>query len=151
RTDKFDRYVSALVYMPREHYTSELREVAGNILKAAYDGRVSAFYPHLGDGALVRVHFIIGRNPGKRPDVNVVDLEARIVQATRTWRDMLHEALVGERGEDRAHTALHRFGDAFSVAYRAQFSAEEALADIAHIEQLGEFPDVGIMAYRRSG
>jgi glutamate dehydrogenase len=148
RHDKFDRFVSALVFVPRERYSSDLRERIGGILKDAFDGRVSAFYPLLGDSPLVRVHFIIGRNAGPMPQVDIQALESRIVAAARTWRDGLHDVLVLTRGEEMAHRLLPRYGEAFSLAYRETFSPELALADIDEIEGLRDFPDVAILVYR---
>jgi glutamate dehydrogenase len=67
RFDRFDRYVSALVYVPRERYSGAAREKIHGILAHAFDGRKSAATPMLDDEALARVHYIIGRNPGVRP------------------------------------------------------------------------------------
>jgi glutamate dehydrogenase len=67
RIDRFDNFVSILVYVPRERYSSEVREKIGLYLAKTYDGRVSAYYPSFPEGELVRVHFIIGRRSD--PDV----------------------------------------------------------------------------------
>ena len=69
RIDHFDRFVSVIVYVPREQYDSDVREKIGNYLKTVYDGRVSAYYPAFPEGGLARVHFIIGRYGGKTPRV----------------------------------------------------------------------------------
>ncbi|HUH49418.1 MAG TPA: NAD-glutamate dehydrogenase, partial [Mycoplana sp.] len=61
RIDHFDRFVSVIVYVPREQYDSDVREKIGAYLKTVYDGRVSAYYPAFPEGGLARVHFIIGR------------------------------------------------------------------------------------------
>src|SRR5215470_9134134 len=60
RRDRFDRFVSVLVYVPRERFGSGVRKAIGDYLADAYKGRVSAFYPFFPEGPLVRVHFIIG-------------------------------------------------------------------------------------------
>src|SRR5690606_2761952 len=61
RVDQFDRFVSVIVFVPRDRYDSEVRERIGAYLKTAFDGRVSAYYPAFPEGTLARVHFIIGR------------------------------------------------------------------------------------------
>ncbi len=70
RLDRFDNFVSVLVYLPRDGYDSELRERIGAFLAERYAGHVSAYYPFFPEGELVRVHFIIGRagGPTPRPD-----------------------------------------------------------------------------------
>src|SRR6185295_13473601 len=57
--DRFDRFVSVLVFVPRERYDSNTRQLIGEYLAEAYNGRVSAFRPFFPEGPLTRVHFII--------------------------------------------------------------------------------------------
>src|SRR5204862_2204355 len=61
RRDRFDRFVSVLVFVPRERFDSTTRLAIGSHLATAFKGRVSAFYPFFPEGPLVRVHFIIRR------------------------------------------------------------------------------------------
>ena len=61
-----------------------------------------------------------------------------LVAATRSWADDLEEALVEELGEERGDELFRRYGDAFPAAYRADWVARSALADIVHIEELTE-------------
>src|SRR4029078_2043111 len=68
RGDRFDRFVSALVYVPRERYSGQVRAQIGEYLAGAFQGHVSAYYPYIHDAPLTRVHFIIGRNSGPTPD-----------------------------------------------------------------------------------
>ena len=65
RRDRFDRFVSVIVYVPRDRYDSKVRAAIGNYLANAFNGHVSAYYPFFPEGPLVRVHFIIGRNRGR--------------------------------------------------------------------------------------
>ena len=94
RRDRFDRFVSVLVYVPRERYDSQIRAKIGAYLANAFIGRVSAFYPYFPDeGPLVRVHFIIGRSGGPTPDIEGTTLEREVEGIIRTWSDGLSEAL----------------------------------------------------------
>src|SRR6185369_10831900 len=61
RHDRFDRFVSVLIYVPRERYNSQVRSGIGAYLAKAYRGEVAAFYPFFPEGPLTRVHFIIRR------------------------------------------------------------------------------------------
>ena len=58
RYDRFDRFVSVLVYVPRDRYDSQIRAKIGDYLATAFNGQVSAFYPFFPEGPLVRVHYI---------------------------------------------------------------------------------------------
>src|SRR5690606_5157443 len=50
RIDHFDRFVSLIVYVPREDYNSTVREKIGDFFKTVYDGHVSAYYPAFPEG-----------------------------------------------------------------------------------------------------
>ena len=102
RRDRFDRFVSVLVFVPRDRYTSDLRERIGDALAEIYDGRVSAFFPDFSLTHLTRVQFIIGRNPGKGPDPSQSEIEARIRAIVRTFDDDLAETLNAAHPVERA-------------------------------------------------
>ncbi len=135
RRDAFDRFISALVYVPRDRFNTELRDRFHTILARAYAGRKSAFYVLLADdSALVRCHFIVGLTPGSVPDVRVEDVEAELVEAGRGFADRLKDALVSAEGEERGLARLRRYQAAFPAAYREHFTPEQAVADIAAVE-----------------
>ncbi len=129
RKDEFERFISALVYVPRDRYTFELRERLGKILEQELGGEVTAFYTQVGDAALARVHFIVRTTPGQLREVNVREVEARLAAAARTWREDLREQLVAARGEEAGLQQLATWEEAFPAVYRDRFDAREALAD----------------------
>ncbi|MEW5962641.1 MAG: NAD-glutamate dehydrogenase [Pseudomonadota bacterium] len=135
RIDRFDRFVSVLVFLPRDGYTTATRETIGRILAEAYHGRVSAYQPFFTAGPLVRVHFIIGRYEGTTPEIQTRDLERRIREATRTWEDRLAAAIASREGDTSPLVARH--ARAFPAGYAETFSPERALEDIDRIERLG--------------
>ncbi len=135
RRDAFDRFISALVYVPRDRFNTELRDRFHAILAKAYAGRKSAFYVQLSDdSALVRCHFIVGLTPGAVPDVRVEDVEAELVEAGRGFADRLKDALIAAEGEEKGLARLRRYQAAFPAAYREHFTPEQAVGDIALVE-----------------
>jgi glutamate dehydrogenase len=136
RFDRFDRFVSALVYVPRERYNTTVRQRIHGILARAFNGRETAAHPMLDEEALARVHFIIGRAEGPRPDADVRELESDIRNAIRTWEDQFCDALAIENGEARASILSRRYLTAFSTGYREEFGPAEAVDDIMHIESV---------------
>ncbi len=136
RKDKFDRFVSVLVYVPRERYNSNTREQIGAYLATTFNGRVSAFYPFFPDGPLARVHFIIGRDEGPTPDIDRAELEAAVVQIVRNWTDELGVALQAGFESGRAFELERNYREAFSAAYREAFTPEAAVKDIRILESL---------------
>ena len=149
RKDPFDRFVSVLLYVPRDRYDSGVRARAGAILAEAFGGRMSAYYPNFSEAPLARVLYIIGVTPGahRQPDLHAV--EAEIAQSARTWEDRF-EAAARDGGVAVGQVAdvLSRYAGAFPAGYRDQFDAAEALADLAVIESLKPGEAVRIRAYR---
>ncbi len=147
RVDRFDRFVSALIFVPRDRYTSQVRERIGALLSTAYQGRVVAFYPYFPtDGALVRVQFIVGRYSGATPEVDIAGLERAIAEIVRTWSDRL-AGVIAAQG-DAAQALEAKYATAFSAGYAETFTPQRALEDINRIERLSDGTPVAIDFYR---
>ncbi len=138
RIDKFDRFVSTLVFVPRERYSTGMRMKIGEWLAEQYQGRVSAWYVAYPEGPLARVHFIIGRSEGDTPDIAQEVLEEGVAGIVRTWTDAFRSAVRASQDSVRSALLLSRYGDAFTGAYREAFSGEAALDDAVMMESLGE-------------
>ncbi len=149
RVDRFDRFVSILVYVPRDRFSTTVRERIGAYLAEQFTGVVSAFYPTFTEAPLVRVHFIIGRHDGVTPEIDEAVLEAHVANIARTWTDQLGEVL--GQAADVPRTHLQRYAQAFSAGYTEAFTVERALEDIQRIERLGPVRAVAIDFYRAAG
>ena len=148
RVDRFDRFVSILVYVPKDRYDSEVRRKIGAWLAQTYAGRVSAAYPSYPEGPLARTHFIIGRDEGRTPEVERTTLETGIAAIVRTWADQLREATVGDLA---AAGLIQRYADGFNAAYREAFNVEAALRDMRVIDRLSPERPRLVDLYRASG
>ncbi|MFK0689283.1 NAD-glutamate dehydrogenase [Mesorhizobium sp. IMUNJ 23033] len=146
RADQFDRFVSILVFVPRDRYDSVVREKVGTYLKTVFEGRLSAYYPAFPEGGLARVHFIIGRSGGKTPKVEQAAIEAAIRDIVRTWDDALRET-AAETGTEAALTAI---AARFSESYRDSFPPAVALADAGSIARISAANPIAIDYYRHA-
>jgi len=146
RVDQFDRFVSILVFVPRDRYDSIVRERIGQYLKTVFEGRLSAYYPAFPEGALARVHFIIGRSGGKTPKVDQSTLEAAIRDIVRTWEDGLREAAA----DSGAEAEMARIAKLFPESYRNSFTPAEALVDARRIASISAENPIAIDYYRHS-
>ncbi|NIX75341.1 NAD-glutamate dehydrogenase [Microvirga terricola] len=151
RVDEFDRFVSVLVFVPKDRYDTNIRRRIGEFLASTYEGRVSASYPTYPEGPLSRTHFIIGRDEGKTPQVSRDTLEKGISGIVRTWADALRDQLDATVGGQRARALAARYADAFSAAYREAFGAEQAIVDVGILEQLSDSRPRAVDLYRREG
>ncbi len=144
RFDRFDRFVSVLVFIPRERYDSAIRARIGDYLARAFIGRVSAFYPFFSEGPLVRVHFIMGRSGGSAPHVARATLEHEVRTIVRTWTDGLSEALSLAHEPHAAHELFVRYRDAFSLSFHDFYPPTAAAADIRVLDGLTEQRPLGV-------
>ena len=151
RRDRFDRYVSVLVYVPRERYDSDVRKAIGEYLAEVYKGRVSAFHPFFPEGPLVRVHFIIAVSPGDVPNPDRTSLERAVEAIVRTWTDKLGEELARSYDPVRARALLERYRGAFSDGYRENYSPAETVGEIRIMEGLSPGRPLGVDFHRRAG
>lgn len=150
RPDKFDRFVSVLVYVARDHYTSEVREKIGAYLAERFDGRISANYPYFPEGMMTRVHYIIGRNENPLRGFDTAEVEAEVHEIIRTWKDKFFDELDNNSLGLIARELLRQYGDGFSAAYRENFSASTAIEDIAVMHKLRKEDDIDAKLVERN-
>ncbi|MFG3096991.1 NAD-glutamate dehydrogenase [Streptomyces sp. NPDC048202] len=140
RQDEYGRYYSALVYLPRDRYTTGVRLRIIDILKEELGGTSVDFTAWNTESILSRLHFVVRVQPGTElPQLSDADkerIEARLVEATRSWSDGFAEALNAECGEERAAELLRRYSNAFTEGYKADHSPRAAVADLVHLERL---------------
>ena len=136
RRDQFERFVSALVYVPRDVYHSGLREEIADILCNAFNGEVSVYYAQLSEDVLARWHFIIRTRPGNVPEADEHAIDRRIEDAVKGWPERLREQLIAEYGEEAGNRLTGRYSSVFSAGYQDYFDPASAILDIAKLEQL---------------
>ena len=61
--------------MPRDRFDTGLRQRFQQIVASAFEGEITAFYTHLTDAALARLHLIVKTEPGRIPEVDLAALE----------------------------------------------------------------------------
>jgi glutamate dehydrogenase len=150
RIDEFDRFVSVIVYVPRDRFSTNVRMKIGEFLAETFKGRLSAYYPFFPEGPLVRIHFIVGRTDGKTPVCTQAFLDENIEQIVRTWEDRLDDELTSS--SDRVGSSIaKKYRGAFTAAYQAVFSPERALRDISQFEALNDASPVAVDFYREDG
>ncbi|HLM08336.1 MAG TPA: NAD-glutamate dehydrogenase [Thermoleophilaceae bacterium] len=149
RRDAFGRFFSLLVFVPRDRFNTENRRRIEAILRNVTGAIGIDYTTRVSESVLVRLHYMAYVEPGHMQDLDAREVEMMLIAATRSWADDLEEALVEELGEERGKAAFRRYGDAFPPAYRADWVARSALADIGHLEELeGDDDALGISLYR---
>ncbi|MBC7769987.1 MAG: NAD-glutamate dehydrogenase [Phycisphaerales bacterium] len=152
RRDRFNRFVTALAYVPKDRYDSNVRERVGEVIAQLYGGQVESFTPQLGEAQLARVLFVIGEIDKARPDPEARVLDAEVAALTNTWVDEYSSALMKCELFDAPgrENAANRFQDAFTAAYRERYPVDEAVIDTAQILSAGDDDIIRARAYRLS-
>ncbi|MFH9065420.1 NAD-glutamate dehydrogenase [Streptomyces coeruleorubidus] len=157
RQDEYGRYYSALVYLPRDRYTTAVRLRIIEILKEELGGISVDFTAWNTESILSRLHFVVRVPQGTElPELSDADkerIEARLVEAARSWEDAFSEALNAELGEERAAELMRRYAHAFPEGYKADHNPRAAVADLVHLEQLNaeEGEDFALSLYEPVG
>jgi glutamate dehydrogenase len=148
RRDAYGRFVTCMVYVPRDNYSTEQRQRFQRILIEAFNGTATEFTVSLSEAPLARIFILVRTRAGSVPAVDTGEIEARIVAATRRWEDDLHALLIDRLGEERGNRLYARYGQAFPAGYREDHAVRSALLDIEMIDAVGAPPALGMNLYR---
>ncbi|HWY62067.1 MAG TPA: NAD-glutamate dehydrogenase [Rhizomicrobium sp.] len=154
RFDRFDRFVTALLFAPRDHIDGAARTRIHALLAKALNGRTSASDMAIDESGLVRVHYIMGRNPGPRPKADIGALEHDITETLKTWDDAFVEAMSARHGRSEGARLAAARDAKFSPGYQSQFPAHDAVRDLEVLEKLSISNDpvkVSASVWRREG
>jgi len=141
RRDTFGRYYSALIFVPRDRYNTQVRQRMESVIKQQLRATQIESQVQLSDSALARVHMIIRVPTGSPTPIDADALEVLIAETVRTWNDRLRAALIEARGELEGRTLADRFTNAFPAAYEEDVAIPAVLEDIKHLQEVIANPD----------
>jgi glutamate dehydrogenase len=150
RVGPFGLFVSALVYIPRESFTTDRLARIEAILIEAYGGGIAAQHTQIGDGPLARLHLVLSRPPGSVPDVDPDEIDQEIAEAVRTWSDHLRDRLHERYGEEAGNRHWTRWAGGFSASYRGAYEPDLAAFDIDKLDPLDGPEAMAFNVYRRT-
>jgi len=138
RRDTYGRYVSVLVYLPRDRYNTAVRERFSRILQDRLHGESVEFTVRINESTTARVYFVVRLPQGDvAPDVDTADLERRLVEASRSWRDDFTQAVITEYGEEVGTRLGRRYANSFPEGYKEDYSPRTAAVDLGRLEAIG--------------
>ncbi len=149
--DPFDRFVSCLVYVPREAYSTDLRIKFQRLLMTAFAGTQADFDVQVSDTSLARIHFTVRTTPGALPEFDAKEIQAKLASTARRWDDELRDALVDADGEARGIVLFKRWAATFPLAYRERHSARAAVPDVHKLAALSPENPLALALYRPLG
>lgn len=148
RKDPFGNFISCLVFVPREKFTSALGDKMKAILLHGFKGLEVEFSTRFSESSLARICFVVRVDPKKEISYDLRQLEEKLVEAGRTWQDELKDALEEHCGEERGNDLLKRYQNAFPAGYQETFQARIAVIDIEYFETLSKKHPLAMSLYR---
>jgi glutamate dehydrogenase len=139
RPDAYGRYMSCLVYLPRDRYTTQVRLRAQEILREALHGVSVDYSAMVGNSALARLHIVVHGRPGRPlPHVDAAALQAQIAAAVRSWDEDLAAEAERRLGIERAARLMQVCAAAIPEAYKTDTPPAVAVADLTQMLSLRE-------------
>jgi len=151
RRDAYLRFMSCLVYLPRENFNTDLIQRMQDILQRTFNGVEASFTTYFPESVLARIHYVIRLDPSKRLQYDLDALEQQLIEVGRSWRDDLCEAMLEHFGEEKGNELIGRYLRAFPAGYREIFTARSAVLDAEHIEKLQLGRPLEMSFYRPPG
>ncbi len=139
RKDIYGRYMSCLVYLPRDKYTTKVRLRTQEILLGALNGVSVGYSVMVGESSVARLHIVVRAARGSMlPEVDEAELEKELAAVVRSWDDDLAAEAARLLGPQRARALLAMCGDAIPDTYKTDVPAAAAVGDLTRILELRE-------------
>jgi glutamate dehydrogenase len=136
RTDAYGQFVSMLVYVPRDRYNTGVRKKMERVIKSKLQTDNVDFNVQFSESIFARVHFMVHTRSDWNGEFDTCDVESEIVEILRDWKDDLLSALTHQYGEAAGTELYSRYGEGFTAAYKDNYPARFAVADIEKSEFL---------------
>lgn len=148
RPDRFGRFYSCLVYLPRERFNTETRENVQKILLQTLGGKRLDYKVQLDDSVLARLHVMVWINPDKPKQFDEAELQSALAETVRSWTDRLTDILIDKHGEETGSAWARHYGEAFPAAYIEDVSPWVAAFDVEKLARLDSEQSLELSLYR---
>ena len=136
RRDPFGRFYSCMVYVPRDRYSTDVRQKIEAILLAGLRGTDLESQVQISDASHARLHVIVRTADEQLTKPDRAALEKSIASAATTWADRLRAALLARYEPGTALTLAGAYASAFPLGYQSEIDPADAIEDIADLEAL---------------
>ncbi len=157
RPDIYGRFMSALVYLPRDRYNTTVRLRIEKELQETFNSESLDFEARMTASALVRLFYRIrlpkdGNATSVAADsVDAAILEQRLARAVRSWPEGISDELRETHSVEEAERLSSIWADAFPDSYRVDYEITDALEDIVRFEACATQVGAAAGAHSRLG
>jgi glutamate dehydrogenase len=151
RRDEYGRYLACLVYLPRDRYTTAVRNKMEEILLHRLGGETIDYTARVTESVLARLHFVVRMPVGQAlPEFDVRTLERELTLATRTWNDEFADLVGGGslrtvEGRTVSPEQLVALAGVLPEGYKEDYTPRQALKDIEALS--GEGRDMSMAMF----
>jgi glutamate dehydrogenase len=150
RRDDYGRFISCLIFLPRDRFTTTNRLRMQKILLRELNGIGVDYTTRVSDSLLARLHFIVRTDPANPPrTVDAHLLAEQLADATRAWEDDYRIGLERKVGDEAARLLYERYVDALPEAYKDEHTPYESVQDLAKLELLEEPGQLEMHLFRK--
>lgn len=148
RKDTYGRFISCMIYVPRERYNTQLRKETQDLLQKSFKSSEQVeFTTYFSESVYARTHYTV-RVKDNNADYNVKDIEKNIIELTKSWNDRLAASIRTAHGEAAGKLLEQKYDNAFSRSYTEQNLPSAALVDMDKLELLSEEHSLDMLFYR---
>ncbi|HEY2622550.1 MAG TPA: NAD-glutamate dehydrogenase domain-containing protein, partial [Dyella sp.] len=136
RRDRYGRFITCLVYVPRDRFNTTVRERIETLLSDAMRGEHLDSSVLMGEAALVRLHVVVRPKIGDQASYDVAELEKGVATIVRNWHDDLRDELVRTLGEHDGVVLANRYAKALPAGYVEDVTPTAAAEDVRQLSLL---------------
>lgn len=138
RQDPTGNFVTAMIYIPRDIFSTRLREQILKLIGDAIGAESSEYNTFYSESILSRTYLIFRLDRDKKLKWNVDELEAKVKELASNWPLSLKTALINDQGETRGLDSFVEYKNTFPSSYQEHFDARRAIYDIAILKTLAD-------------
>ena len=148
RADRLQYFVSCLVYVPRDRYTTPVRLQIEDILVREFGGTRLEFTARVSESPWALMHFMVrlpreaDTAPAAAPvdvsEANRIRIQGLLSEAARTWGDRLIAAAAILTDGSVSHAEAEHYATAFPEVYKQAVTPDDAIGHIAIIKELAD-------------
>jgi glutamate dehydrogenase len=144
RRDPYGRYLSCLIYLPRDRYTTAVRKRMEEILMRALGGASVEYTARVTESVLARLHLVVRMPVGKSMgEVDVPSLERELTLTTRSWDDDFADLVTGMDDADQ----LVALAGGLPEGYKEDYNPRQAAQDLTALLALEDVHDMSMAMY----
>ena len=151
RADKFGRQATVILYLTRDHYSSEIKEKLGNIVSEELGGRLGSTNVLVSDLPFARIIYVISFDQPRAIKFDLEAIEEKLVLASFSWSDQLEKLLHGEHNEAKASQLFAHYKDTFPRSYMESFTPKIGVSDIGYLEKIRTTQPIAIKLTKKDG